>query len=104
LSLLKSLNKRPGWESDSQQWDTRVGHRGTDLPVSLRADLLGHGGDSETTERYGCPIELQQQLKLLEKLPVVTRHLDRGGGCCHIAAYWTLRSGGHRAAEPSKNF
>ena len=41
-----------------------------------RADLMGHGGDSETTERYAEPIRLQRALDLLQKLPVVTAHLQ----------------------------
>jgi integrase len=41
----------------------------------FRADLLGHGGESETTERYCNPISLQKQMEHLLKLPVVTAHL-----------------------------
>lgn len=41
-----------------------------------RADLLGHGGDSETTERYCNPLALEQQLPHLLKLPIVTAHLE----------------------------
>ncbi|MET3926364.1 tyrosine-type recombinase/integrase [Devosia sp. 2618] len=41
----------------------------------FRADLLGHGGESETTERYCNPISLQRQMVHLLKLPVVTAHL-----------------------------
>jgi integrase len=40
-----------------------------------RADLMGHGGDSETTERYADPIQLRRALQLLKKIPVVTVHL-----------------------------
>jgi integrase len=40
-----------------------------------RADLMGHGGDSETTERYADPIQLRRALQLLKKMPVVTAHL-----------------------------
>ncbi|MBB4427611.1 integrase [Bradyrhizobium sp. CIR48] len=40
-----------------------------------RADLLGHGGDSETSERYCEPHEIATLLKFVEKLPVVTAHL-----------------------------
>ncbi|MDF0492254.1 DUF6538 domain-containing protein [Bradyrhizobium yuanmingense] len=41
-----------------------------------RADLLGHGGDSETSERYCEPHEIATLLKFVEKLPVVTAHLQ----------------------------
>ena len=41
-----------------------------------RADLMGHGGNSETTERYAEPIRLKRALDLLQKLPVVTAHLQ----------------------------
>lgn len=42
----------------------------------FRSDLLGHGGDSETSERYCNPISLQRQMVHLQKLPVVTGHLE----------------------------
>jgi integrase len=42
----------------------------------FRADLLGHGGDSETTERYCNPLRIERQLVHLAKLPVVTAHLE----------------------------
>lgn len=41
-----------------------------------RADLLGHGGDSETSERYCEPHEIATLLQFVEKLPVVTGHLQ----------------------------
>ena len=45
------------------------------VPAEERADLMGHSGDSETTERYAEAIQLQRALDLLKKLPVVTGHL-----------------------------
>lgn len=42
----------------------------------FRADLLGHGGDSETTERYCNPLSIERQLVHLGKLPIVTGHLE----------------------------
>lgn len=42
----------------------------------FRADLLGHGGDSGTTERYCSPISIAKQMEHLLKLPVVTAHLE----------------------------
>lgn len=41
-----------------------------------RADLLGHGGDSETDERYCEPHEVATLLKFVMMLPVVTEHLQ----------------------------
>jgi integrase len=41
-----------------------------------RADLLGHGGDTETSERYCEPHEIATLLKFVEKLPVLTAHLQ----------------------------
>ena len=41
-----------------------------------RADLLGHGGDTETTERYCEPYELVTLLKFVMELPVVTADLQ----------------------------
>jgi len=47
-----------------------------EVSQEFRADLLGHGGDSETTERYCNPINIAKQMKHLLKLPVVTEHLQ----------------------------
>ena len=41
-----------------------------------RADLLGHGGDTETTERYCEPHDIATLLKFVEELPVVTADLQ----------------------------
>ncbi|WP_312016234.1 DUF6538 domain-containing protein [Bradyrhizobium vignae] len=41
-----------------------------------RADLLGHGGDSETSERYCEPHELDTLFEFIMKLDVVTDHLE----------------------------
>ncbi len=41
-----------------------------------RADLMGHRGDSETTERYADPILLKRALDVLNKLPIVTAQLQ----------------------------
>jgi integrase len=41
-----------------------------------RADLLGHGGGSETSERYCEPHELETLLKFLKQLPIVTAKLE----------------------------
>ncbi|MDY8108701.1 DUF6538 domain-containing protein [Fulvimarina sp. 2208YS6-2-32] len=43
----------------------------------LRADLMGHGGKSETTERYCDPASIAMQLEDIAKLPIVTAHLER---------------------------
>jgi hypothetical protein len=41
----------------------------------FRADLMGHGGKTETTERYVDPLRLKKMLTCIKKLPVVTSHL-----------------------------
>ena len=41
-----------------------------------RADLLGHGGKSETSERYCEPHEIAPLYEFVQKLPVVTAHLE----------------------------
>ncbi|WP_404543012.1 DUF6538 domain-containing protein [Bradyrhizobium sp. USDA 223] len=41
-----------------------------------RADLLGHGGDSETSERYCEPHELETLFEFVMKLPVITSDLE----------------------------
>ena len=41
-----------------------------------RADLLGHGGGSETSERYCEPHEIAALYQFVQKLPVVTAHLQ----------------------------
>jgi integrase len=40
-----------------------------------RADLMGHRGGSETTERYADPIVLRRSLQLVKRLPIVSVHL-----------------------------
>jgi integrase len=42
----------------------------------FRADLLGHGGQGETDERYCNPLDIALQMESLQKLPVVTGHLE----------------------------
>ena len=46
------------------------------VAVEDRADLLGHGGDTETSERYCEPHEIATLLKFVKELPVVTAHLQ----------------------------
>jgi integrase len=46
-----------------------------DVSVEDRADLMGHGGDSETSERYADPILLEKSLEVITKPPNVTAHL-----------------------------
>ncbi|TYO64255.1 hypothetical protein FXV83_23070 [Bradyrhizobium hipponense] len=41
----------------------------------LRADILGHGGDNITEERYVSSAKLKQMLEALEKLPIVTEQI-----------------------------
>lgn len=41
-----------------------------------RADLLGHGGESETSERYCEPHEIETLLEFVMKLPAITAHLE----------------------------
>lgn len=41
-----------------------------------RADLMGHGGSSETSERYCEPHELETLYEFVMKLPVITDHLE----------------------------
>jgi hypothetical protein len=48
------------------------------VAVEDRADLLGHGGDTETTERYCEPHDIATLLKFVMELPVVTADLQPG--------------------------
>ncbi|QOZ66553.1 hypothetical protein WN72_09330 [Bradyrhizobium arachidis] len=41
-----------------------------------RADLLGHGGESETSERYCEPHEVATLMQFVMKLPVITADLE----------------------------
>ncbi|AWL91498.1 MULTISPECIES: hypothetical protein [Bradyrhizobium] len=41
----------------------------------LRADILGHGGDNITEERYASSAKLKQMLEALQKLPIVPDHI-----------------------------
>jgi integrase len=45
------------------------------VSIEERRDLLGHVGRSETDERYCSGTELERQLELIGKLPIVTGHL-----------------------------
>ncbi len=45
------------------------------VAAEFRADLLGHGGETETTERYCDPLSIENQVPDLMKLPVSTAHL-----------------------------
>lgn len=45
------------------------------VTAEFRADLLGHGGDTETTERYCDPVTIENQVPDLMKLPPSTTHL-----------------------------
>ncbi len=45
------------------------------IGAEVRMDLLGHAGDSETTERYCDGYDLQVLYDTILKLPVVTAHL-----------------------------
>jgi integrase len=42
----------------------------------FRADFLGHGGKTETTERYCSTLRIALQMPKLMKLPIVTGHLE----------------------------
>jgi hypothetical protein len=46
--------------------------------VGDRVDLLGHGGDTETRERYCVPHEIATLLKFVMELLVVTADLVSG--------------------------
>jgi hypothetical protein len=46
------------------------------VTVEDRADLLGHGGDSETSERYCSAHEIKTLYSLVKKIPVMTAHLN----------------------------
>ena len=43
----------------------------------FRSDMLGHGGEGQTDERYSEATELRVMLEELQKLPVITKHLHR---------------------------
>jgi integrase len=42
----------------------------------LRADILGHGGDNITEERYVSSAKLKQMFEALQKPPIVTAHIE----------------------------
>jgi integrase len=46
------------------------------VAVEDRADLLGHGGDTETSERYCEPHEIATLLEFVMKLPMITSDLQ----------------------------
>jgi integrase len=64
-----------------------------------RADLLGHGGDSETSERYCEPHELATLFEFVQKLPVVTADLQ----CQEIRLLpWVLQKQVAPFSQPSR--
>lgn len=46
------------------------------VTAEFRADLLGHGGENETTERYCDPLDIEIQMPELMQLPIMTGHLE----------------------------
>ncbi len=46
------------------------------VPAEFRADLMGHGGKTETTERYCNPADIDVQFADLTKVSIVTAHLS----------------------------
>jgi hypothetical protein len=50
----------------------------TGVASELRADILGHGGDNVTEERYASFAKLKQMLEALQKRPIVTGHIQSG--------------------------
>ncbi len=65
--------KGTGSHSARRGFGNNLKQKGVD--AEKRAELLGHGGDSETTERYCDDYELQVLYDAILKLPVVTEHL-----------------------------
>lgn len=55
-------------------FDTRL--KAKKVSEEARADLMGHAGASETSERYAEAINLENALEVLGKLPIVTAHLQ----------------------------
>ena len=43
----------------------------------FRRDMLGHGGEGQTDERYSTAAELMIMLEEMKKLPVLTGHLQK---------------------------
>ena len=66
--------KGTGSHSARRGFGNNLKQKGVD--AEKRAELLGHGGDSETTERYCDDYELQVLYDAILKLPVVTGHLQ----------------------------
>ncbi len=66
--------KGTGSHSARRGFGNNLKQKGVD--AEKRAELLGHGGDSETTERYCDDYELQVLYDAILKLPVVTEHLQ----------------------------
>ena len=52
-----------------------------EVSSELRADILGHGGKNVTEERYASPAKLRRMLGALERLPIVTAHVEARGIC-----------------------
>ncbi|WOH57008.1 hypothetical protein [Bradyrhizobium sp. BWC-3-1] len=65
----------------------------------LRADILGHGGENITEERYASTAKLHQMLEALQKLPIVTGGIETREICLRRD---TLKKSARPSARPRR--
>jgi integrase len=73
------MRKRGGLTPDADIHGIRhsfnSGLKNKRVAKEFRSDMLGHGGEDETDERYTTPAALRIMLEEMEKLPMHTQHL-----------------------------
>jgi integrase len=70
----KAAEERKVFHSFRKAGGADLKHAG--VVSELRADILGHGGENITEERYASTAKLHQMLEALQKLPIVTAGIE----------------------------
>lgn len=79
LAVPNAAEERKVFHSFRKTGGADLKHAG--VASELRADILGHGGDNVTEERYVSSAKLKQMLEALQQLPIVTEHIEARGIC-----------------------
>jgi integrase len=85
--LYKEFRRLVWWACEAQElstdhdlhsirhgFDTRLKDAG--VSEEYRQDLMGHEGKSETSSRYADALTLERGIEVLNKLPILTEHLQ----------------------------
>ncbi|WP_304494956.1 hypothetical protein [Bradyrhizobium japonicum] len=75
----KAAEERKVFHSFRKAGGADLKHAG--VASELRADILGHGGENITEERYASTAKLRQMLEALQELPIVTAGIETSQIC-----------------------